>query len=256
MNNLDNEIKKALISKTENIELPENLLNSIKIELEEKENNSMKRFKFTPKVLVAALALTVVLASGVIAAGKIASISSSSSHFDDIKHFPTLEEVENIVNYSPKFVETLGTHKFKFASPADSQSKDDNGNVIKKFKDITFWYETDNKDATLTLSTQPTISGLGTSENAEPISYNGITLYYSSFTYKAVPPDYVKTDEDKELENKGELMIGFGSDKLEEKKTQSILWEEDSITYDLMDMDEEIDKAEFIEMAKQVIDVR
>lgn len=256
MNNLDNEIKKALTTKAENIELPENLLNSIKIELEEKENNSMKRFKFTPKVLVAALALTVVLASGVIAAGKIAIISSSSSHFDDIKHFPTIEEVENIVDYSPKFVETLGTHKFKFASPADSQSKDDNGNVINKFKDITFWYETDNKDAILTLSTHPASESLGIGENAEPISYNGITLYYSSFTYKAVPPDYIKTDEDKELEDMGELIIGFGSDKIDEKKTQSIAWEEDGVTYNLMDMNEGIDKAEFVEMAKQVIDVR
>ncbi len=256
MNNLDNEIKKALTTKAENIELPENLLNTIKTELEEKENNSMKRFKFTPKVLVAALALTVILASGVIAAGKIAYTCSSSSRLDDINHFPTLEEVENIVDYSPKFVETLGTHKFKFANPADSQSKDDNGNVINKFKDITFWYETDNKDATLTLSTQPSSTSLGIGENAESISYNGITLYYSSFTYKAVPPDYIKTDEDKELEDKGELMIGFGSDEIDEKKTQSIAWKEDGVTYNLMDMNEEIDKTEFIEMAKQVINVR
>ena len=153
MNNLDNDIKKALSLKTENIQLPQNLLSTIKTELEEKENDSMKRFKFTPKILVAALALTVVLASGVIAAGKIVSVSSHSSILDEIKHFPTLEEVEEIVNYSPKFTETLGTHKFKFASPADSQSEDDNGNVINKFKNITFWYDTDNKDAILTLFT-------------------------------------------------------------------------------------------------------
>ncbi len=256
MNNLDNDIKKALSLKTENIQLPQNLLSTIKTELEEKENDSMKRFKFTPKILVAALALTVVLASGVIAAGKIVSVSSHSSILDEIKHFPTLEEVEEIVNYSPKFTETLGTHKFKFASPADSQSEDDNGNVINKFKNITFWYDTDNKDAILTLFTSPASDSLGASEDAELISYNNITLYYSSFTYKAVPPDYVKTEEDKELEDKGELMIGFGSDKIEEQKTQSIIWIEDDISYDLMDMGEEIDKTELIEMAKQVIDVR
>lgn len=276
MSNLDNEIKKALTLKAENIELPPNLLNSIRIELEEKENDSMKRFKFTTKVLIASLALTVILASGVIAGGKIAFTTTSSSHFDDINHFPTLEEVENIVDYSPKFVEKLGTHKFKFANPSESkdivdngthkfklaspgESKDidDNGNILNKYKDISFWYKTDNDGATLTLHTKPSSEvSNADKENSEIINYDGITLYYSSFTYKAVPPDYIKTDEDKELEDKGELMIGYGSDKIEEKKTQSIVWNEEGITYDLLDMNEEIDKSEFIEMAKQIIDVR
>lgn len=257
MSNLDNEIKKALTLKAENIELPQNLLNSIRIELEEKENDSMKRFKFTPKVLIASLALTVILASGVIAGGKIAFTTTSSSHFDDINHFPTLEEVENIVDYSPKFVEKLGTHKFKLTSPGESKDIDENGNILNKYKDISFWYKTDNDGATLTLHTKPSSEvSNADKENSEIINYDGITLYYSSFTYKAVPPDYIETDEDKKLEDKGELMIGYGSDKIEEKKTQSIVWNEEGITYDLLDMNEEIDKSEFIEMAKQVIDVR
>ena len=256
MNNIDNEISKALSKKTENINAPD-ILDSIKNELENKENDIMKRFKFTPKVLVAAIALTVILATGVIGAGKIAGVRSGSSHSDDIKHFPTLEEVEDIVDYSPKFVESLGTHKYKFANPADSENYDDNGNVLNKYKDISFWYETDKEGAILTLNTHPSFEGTGADkDHSEAIDYKGITLYYSSCTYKAVPPDYVATDEDKKLEEKGELMIGYGSDKVEEKKTQSIVWDEDGITYDILDMGEEIDKTELIEMAKQVIDVR
>lgn len=49
-------------------------------------------------------------------------------------------------------------------------------------------------------------------------------------------------------------MIGYGSDKVEEQKTQNIIWVEDNITYNLMDMGVEIDKSDFISMAKQVID--
>ncbi|MDO4300101.1 MAG: hypothetical protein Q4D26_01780 [Clostridia bacterium] len=256
MNNLDNEIKKALSVKAENVQLPENLLNTIKTELGKKENNDMKKFRFTPKLLIATLALTAILATGVIGAGKIVSTRSSSSRLDDINHFPALEEIENIVDFSPKYTETLGSHKFKFANPGNSQNMDEKGNVINDYKDISFWYETDNKDAILTLSAQPAFTGLELDENYEQISYNGITLYYSSCAYKAVPPDYVKTDEDKKLEESGKLMIGYGSDKIEEKNTQSLSWSEDGITYNLMDMGEEIDKTEFIEMAKQVIDVR
>ena len=42
-------------------------------------------------------------------------------------------------------------------------------------------------------------------------------------------------------------------DKITEEKTQNILWVENDITYNLLDMGVEIDKNDFINMAKEVI---
>jgi hypothetical protein len=249
----DNEIKRALHEKADNINAP-NLLASIEVGLKEEKN--MKKFRFTPKAILISVAATIVLVTGVIGAGKIAYTRSSSSHLDDIVVYPSVSEVAKIVDYSPKFVENLGGHPFKFANPGNSQKIDDSGNVVGEYKDITFWYETEKSGAILTLGTNPTAEGLKGDENAEELSYKNIKMYYTSCIYKAVPPSYEKTEEDIRLEESGELMIGFGADEIEEKKTQSIVWYDDGITYDLLDMDAEIQKDDLIAMAKQVADVK
>lgn len=251
-NSLDKEIKKTLNKKAENIKASETLLTSIKSQLEERENKNMKRFSFTPRTIVVASLLTVALATGVIASGGVASIVGHSDTRDAINHFPTAEEVQEVVNYTPKYVENLGGYEFEDAQPSDSSDIDEVGNTISSYKDISFNYKTDK--GILALSTTPAIRE--GDETGETIDYNGITLYYSSYTYKSVPPEYKETEEDKKLEASGELMIGYGSDKVEEQKTQNIIWVEDNITYNLMDMGVEIDKSDFISMAEQVIDTK
>ena len=42
--------------------------------------------------------------------------------------------------------------------------------------------------------------------------------------------------------------------KYQKKKLQNILWVENGITYNLLDMGVEIDKNDFVNMAKEVID--
>lgn len=54
----------------------------------------------------------------------------------------------------------------------------------------------------------------------------------------------------------GSLQIGYGSDKVEEEKTQCLMWQEGDLQYLIMDMGTEIPKDEFVNMAKQVIDMQ
>lgn len=251
-NGLDKEIKKALNLKSENIKTSETLLTSIKSQLEERENMNMKRFSFTPRTIVIASLLTVALATGVIASGGAASIIGHSNPGDAINHFPTAEEVQETVDYAPKYVENLGGYKFDNAQPSNSSDMDEAGNVIDSYKDISFNYKTDK--GILALHTTPAVRE--GDKTGEALSYKGVTLYYSSYTYKSVPPEYKPTEEENRLQASGELMIGYGSDKIEEEKTQNIIWVEDNITYNLMDMGVEIDKADLISMAQQVIDAK
>lgn len=251
-NKIDNEIKKAFDTKVRNIKASDNLLTSIKNQInEERKIENMKKLKFTPKTILISALLTVALATGVIASSGLGGIVSHSDKREEIKHYPTTSEVENIVNYSPKFVEDLQGHKFKSAQPSESSDIDEAGNKISTQKEISFWYES---DGILSLHTSPVVREAD--KNGEPIAYKDITLYYTSYIYKAVPPDYVATAEDKAREEKGELAIGYGASEISEEKTQSIVWVDNGITYDLLDMDAEIDKNTFIEMAKQIIDAK
>lgn len=249
MNNLDNEIKKTLISMSENVNIKSDLLSSIKSDLAKEREIKMKKSYFRPNVLAAVLIITALFATYVAASGGLKLIISSSNHNDAINHYPSLEEVREIVDYSPKYTRDLNGHKFKFAQPADTSDTDDMGNKFNTHKEISFWYETDK--GMLNLNTSPIVRQDDT--QGEAISYEGLTLYYSNQIYKSVPPDYIVSEKEKELIDIGKLMIGYGGDKVEEQNTQSIIWVEKGITYHLLDMGADINKSDFIKMAKQVI---
>lgn len=253
MNNiLDEQIKKSLNHKAENISLDKKVLSEITNKIE-KENIYMKKNVLKPRNIIAvAVAVLTLCTVGVIGAGKVASIESHSYNNEEIHHFPTKNEVTKLVDYTPKYTETLGKYKFKSASPSESIEKDDNGNKIHNYKDICFWYNTD--EGILNLSTSPELSQPDYSNyNYEIINFNGINLYYNTIKYKFVPPDYELTEEDKKLKEAKELEISYGSQEVEYSSVSSINWSENGVKYCLMDMDVNIPKAELIEMAKEVI---
>lgn len=248
INNTDKAIKETLYNKSKNLEAPDYLLNTIKNQVYNKEN-TMKKHKFTARTILAASFLTIILVTGVIASGGLAYIQSSSDSRNAIDHYPTIEEVQREVNYVPKYPKALGKYEFYTAQPYKTNDMDETNNVINSYNDISFYYKT-NKG---TLSLDATKAIRESDNTGESINYKGLTLYYNSIIYKAVPTDYIETNEDKERESKGELTIGYGADKITEEKTQNILWVENGITYNLLDMGVEIDKNDFINMAKEVI---
>jgi hypothetical protein len=93
-----------------------------------------------------------------------------------------------------------------------------------------------------------------TSKNVTSVEYNGIKIEYTSSQYKSVPEGYNPTEEEKELENKGLLQIGYGSDEIKVSQNQSVMWYEDGISYIILNMDyTELSKDDMINMAKEVI---
>lgn len=248
---MDNDIKKILNSRVENINMPD-LLPHIKREVTERKI-SMKKIKIMPKVILTAVVATIILASVAVAGGKVVSWHSSSSHKNDIFNFEELENISDKTGYDAKIIKNLGNYEFEVANVGDGKNCDDNGNVLNEYKNLFISYKTTNESANLSLNINPYFNE---EFDGETISYNGKTLYYTAFTYMAVPPDYIPTEKEKELEEKGELQIGYGASELSKTFTQSIIWEDNNLSYNLLDMGENIDKNEFINMAKSVIDVK
>ncbi len=246
---IDEKIKKALENKALDISPDDAMLDSIKNSVE-KENIYMKKGFTAKKIVALCAAICVIGAVTAIGSGKVVSMSAHSSRLDDIKHFPTQAELSKIIDYSPKYVEKLGKYDFDFASPGETEEKDADGNVVDKYRDISFWYKTDG--GILTLGTKPDTHT--EEKNGEPIEYKGKTLYYDSIKYKFVPPGYELTAEDRELMDKKELEVSYGSQEVELKDNASVVWTDSNVSYCLMDMDAHIPKDELIAMAKQVID--
>ena len=249
--NIDDEIKNVLNKKAINISPSDAMFGSIKNSVE-KENIYMRKGFTAKKMIALCAAICAIGAVTVIGSGKVVSMTAHSSRLDDIKHFPTQAELGKIIDYSPKYVEKLGKYDFDFANPGESEEKDANGNVLYKYRDMSFWYKTD--EGILSLNTKPVTQDIDDDKSGEPIEYNGKTLYYSSIKYKFVPPGYELTQEDKELMDKKELEVSYGSQEIELKDNASIVWDDGDVSYCLLDMDAHVPKDELIAMAKQVID--
>ncbi len=245
----DNLIKTGLNKASGDIFPPEDMLYRIK-NFSAAEENKMK--KLNPlKTVILCTAAVLALSAGVIGAGKAVLTESHSSLLERIDHLPTQNELEKIIDFKPKYKEKLGKYDFESCVPVHSNDVGENGEDLGNYTGMSFKYKTDK--GILALDTDPKSMRLEDSE-LEISEHNGVKYYYNSYLYKCVPPDYQPTDEEKELEKEGKLQIGVGSDRVETQNCQSICWEQDGVSYCLLDMDVEIDKNEFEDMAKSIID--
>lgn len=216
-------------------------------------------------VLGALCVLTTITCS---AATSNLSLVSNSNKENEIKEFPTSDIVKNEVGFLPKYAENLGDgFKFDSFNYADTSCKDDEGNVIVKTKDASFFYKRDEikNDQFLSMNAmdisndrlnQYINSQLDKYPKNNITEYKGIKIYYINIHRKVVPSNYQKTEEDIKLINEGLLDISFGSYyQIEEHENQAVEWCENGIDYCIVNQDyNDVDKDAMVEMAKTVID--
>lgn len=254
-NDFDNQIINALNHKADNISPDDKMLFNIKNAIVKENINMKKKYFSFKKITAVCLAVIAIGAVTAIGAGKVKYTSSHSYRDDEIRHFPTQEELSQYINYSPKYVQNLGGYEFDYAIPKQAEQKDSDGNTLSKFTDVSFNYKTDK--GSLSLNTSPDNNAEDyTYYNYEKTSYNGLTLYYNAIKYKFVPPDYVLTDDDKKLQSEKKLEISYGTDKIEYSNATSIMWCDNGVEYCILDMDANISKNDMINMAKEVIDAK
>ncbi|MBN1040133.1 hypothetical protein DVW12_15680 [Clostridium botulinum] len=263
---LDKKITECLNKKSDEISAPENMFFKIRAGiLNEKNENrgvlfNMKiRFLKAKTMIVAGLLCIATTVTCVAATGGL-HWNSSTSRMNEINKFPTEDVVKKTVGYCPKYVDEFSNgFKFKSFNFSDSSLENDNGNSVLKTKDADFNYKRDGarKDQILSLEATPISEeyfNKGLENEKDFIEYSGLKIYYNNFKYKAVPVDYVESEEESKLIQEGTLQIGFGADEISEFNTQSVIWYEDGIQYLIMNMAyDDVDKDQMIEMAKTVI---
>lgn len=262
VNSFDEKIKQCLTEETNQIEASKNLFQNIKTEIEKKGDDYMK-FRLTTKKLVAVciLCLTTVVC---IAAPKISSWTGHSSGDTEITTFPSEKEVKELVGYTPKYVESLPQgFKFKNANVVETQGNDESGNAVVNLKELSIFYERENKanekellsfiasNKSEDLFNQEHNPDLFKQENIS--TFNNITLYYDEMPYKFVPPDYELTEEDKKAMESGDLEISYGSSEVENNLMQFVSWYENGMDYLILGSDVNLTKEQLFEMAQTVI---
>lgn len=235
------------------------ILNSLP---EKEENDKMENVRIfkkgsIKKRVIGALVATMVIGTTVFAAGKISSITSHSSGIAKYTAMPTAEQVKKDFKLNPKLVNEFDNgYVFTDGCIVDNEGTDDKGNSVEKTKSLDFTYAKDNDKLSLYMGN----GSLDERSKGETVAanYNGIDLYYSSYTNKFEPENYKMTEQDKKDKLSGKYVFSYGSDSDKEKisQIQCLNWMQDGISYSFIGSDSNLSKDELVKMAQQVINTK
>ncbi len=150
----------------------------------------------------------------------------------------------------------IGEYTFSYGSDVDTTARNDMGET-EKVSEVDATYTKDGAELNLSAHKSYTVFTEDEMENPVPATtteVNGVTLTYRDAHYRFVPDDYEKSDEEKQQEKSGELVISYyGSDEVEDKMFQSVLWEQDGVTYLISGYDTGLDAQTMFDMAAELV---
>lgn len=134
-------------------------------------------------------------ATAVAATGKISMWTGSSASRAAYTSLPTAEQVTKDIGYSPVLIDTFENgYCFKDGNIVKNSFKDDNANVIEKFKSVSFDYQ---KNGDVVSFEQQKFNSKLTPAGDIIATINGTNLYYVHYINKVVSDDYELTEQDK-----------------------------------------------------------
>lgn len=238
----DRWMKEALTEKVKDVEPSEQMLENIRKEAEErrKETGFMK---FDMKKIVAVAAVCVMSVTAY-AATQLASVSVGTTN--NITSYGDLEKAEKKLDMDAKYVERFDNgFTFDRAGTGQEQGQDEEGNPVGNAYDVLTISYKNEEEQILHFTVQDGNSYVDAGQEA----CNGYTVSANKF----VPPDYELTEEDKALQDAGELNIAYGSEKVELKIFEQYSWQDGGLYYTLGVFDCNLGEATMKDMAEQIM---
>ena len=144
---------------------------------------------------------------------------------------------------------------FKDGNIVKNSFKDDNANVIEKFKSVSFDYQ---KNGDVVSFEQQKFNSKLTPAGDIIATINGTNMYYVHYINKVVSDDYELTEQDKKDQASGKVVFSYDDSvsQIEVSQVQSVNWNKDGIQYDLLQIDGQLSAGELADMAREVINNR
>ncbi len=241
-----------------------NISEECKNKLLRKIRNSNKKESFImikKKIILAAAAAVMIIGAAAYAAssGLVTGWFSGSGSIPDYTQLPTKIECLKDVGYEPILIDSFENgYVFKDGNTVDNKRTDESGNSVEKFKSFSFTYEKDGDLVYFDQSRYTSESAPSEHRHKEEsvLTENGVDIYYYADNYKFVPPGYELTDEDKLSEENGDLVISYGSEKVEYSSMTYVGWQVGDMHYGLMQMNGKLSKDDLILMAKEAVNYK
>ena len=176
---------------------------------ERKQTTMRSKKKILPLLIAATLTIGV---TAVAATGKISMWTGSSASRADYTSLPTVEQVTKDIGYRPILIDTFENgYCFKKGNIIKNSFKDDNANVIEKFKSVSFDYQ---KNGDVVSFEQQKYNSKLIPSGDIIATVNGTNLYYVHYINKMVSDDYELTEQDKKDQASGKVVFSYDDSAL------------------------------------------
>lgn len=235
-------LRTALDSCVRDVQPSDELLVQIHREYQKRKDEYKMKFR-TKKLITIAAALCLICAS-CLAAVQMSSVQSGSGkEITDYRGLAAAAKQIGInAKYVPQFENGFAFHR---AGTMSSFAQDAQGNAIgEEYSGLNIGY-VDASGRQMMLSIE---KGNPFADNGMPVSEG-----YSSNTYKFVPADYERTDEDRAREAEGGFFISFGNEEVEENQAEHYSWQDDGLYYSLTAFDCGFGEVGMAHMAQEIM---
>lgn len=256
----DRMLKKALQNIGGQIEASDSLKQRIDAQIENrsmKEESGMKRMSIK-KIAVGVAAACLAVGMVTIAGKGLISISGHGSSNPDYTKFEDLEKAEEKIGYSIDAVESFDNgFRFEGIKIIEQTAENEAGEKLGERKGLSLDYVKGKDELSVYVSKlfpgegEASFSGMDWDKT---LAVGDITVGYSKDTYKAVPPDYELTQEDKANMEKGHFQLAYGTEQIEISQSYCVGWIKDGIRYSINGFDLSQSGDELLNMAKEIIE--
>lgn len=220
------------------------------IEFRQKKNSPIFNWRSSKRLIaIVAIAAAFLIGTTAFAIGIFASgwFSGKVAEFEQSSTQQFIREE----GYKPIHIQSFSNgYIYSRGHVLENQINDAELGVVDTFKSTTFEYE---KNGDLLYFTQEK-SGFPVNQFGTLFeSYKGIELWYYSYINKFVPDGYEMSEEEKEAESRGELIITYGPEEISSVRVSSLSWCVDGINYNLMQTDGKLSAEELCRMAREII---
>lgn len=222
-----------------------------------KEEHKMKRMNIKKVVLGVAAACVMVGTIAVAGSGVVSYVGHGFS-VPDYTKFEDMGKAEAEIGYSVGCVESFSNgFRLDGIHIIEDVLRDESGQTMGEKKSLQISYskgkeEIDVYCEKLLPIEEKDIMAIG--EYDRTLEKGGITMGYVSSMYKAVPPDYEPTEEDKKAMESGHLQIGYGSAEIETSRYSRVVWVKDGVRYEVMGFDVSLSADEMFQMAQEMVE--
>lgn len=222
-----------------------------------KEEGKMRHLSIK-KVAIGVAAACLAVGMVTIAGKGLVSISGHGSSNPDYTKFEDMGKAESAIGYSIDAVENFGNgFQFKGVRIIEQTMDNEAGEKLGERKGVSLDYAKGKDELSVYVSKLfpgESEASVNSGDWDKILKVGDITVGYSKDTYKAVPPDYELTEEDKANMEKGHFQLAYGTDQVEISQSYNVGWIKDGIRYSITGFDLSQSGDELLNMAKEIIE--